>query len=306
MASPPFITKYSLRNTVASTASIEMLLWSAAGLPITEHSDILERSSSMCRNLFARCRSGIIALLSSSWAKREQVIHIHTRRRTHTSAMLRGMSISRLELAPLSLARLHRRISFLSTSMERLASCTKYEVHPGTVALDWCTGSVVVALQFFRVSIDPCADILAMLFRPVADSTKKLRSSNISAAAHLVASVYKHNSAVRGPSSITPRSGGGVDTLEGIVLQFSQASSASHVLLAQLIARVICMNKRIEAGHVSATPTLFQLQQKNNSGGQGRGFHIHDGDEYEYSLDSTQRGQPLHLYSVPSRPPRPL
>ncbi|KAK4071495.1 uncharacterized protein Triagg1_6156 [Trichoderma aggressivum f. europaeum] len=156
----------------------------------------------------------------------------------HKSAMLRGLSISRLGLAPLSLARLHRRISFLSTSMERLA----------------LVRNVVDALQFFRVSNDPCADILAMLFRPVAASTWKLLSSNISAAAHLVVSVYVYEYvfswSVRGPSSITPRSGGGVDTLKGIVLQFSQPSSASHVLLSP-IDRARYLHEQAERGWTS-------------------------------------------------------
>ncbi|PTB52783.1 hypothetical protein M431DRAFT_471971 [Trichoderma harzianum CBS 226.95] len=84
-----------------------------------------------------------------------------------------------------------------------------------------------------------------MLFRPVADSTSKLLSSYISNAAHLVVSV--HDSAVRGPSSITPRSGGGVDTLKGIVLQFSQPSSASHVLLSP-IDRARYLHEQAERG----------------------------------------------------------
>ncbi|KAH0522415.1 hypothetical protein TsFJ059_006260 [Trichoderma semiorbis] len=57
-----------------------------------------------------------------------------------------------------------------------------------------------------------------MLFRPVADSTSKLLSSNISNAAHLVVSVYVYRGQAR--------------------------------LCTQLIARVICMNKRNEAGRL--------------------------------------------------------
>lgn len=45
---------------------------------------------------------------------------------------------------------------------------------------------------------------------------------------------------------------------------------------------------------VTVAPTLFRLQQKNNSDSWGYLFHIHDGHEYEHFLDSTQRQQLLH------------
>lgn len=45
---------------------------------------------------------------------------------------------------------------------------------------------------------------------------------------------------------------------------------------------------------VTVTPTLFQLQQKNNSDSWASLFHILHGHEYERCLDSTQRQQLLH------------
>lgn len=45
---------------------------------------------------------------------------------------------------------------------------------------------------------------------------------------------------------------------------------------------------------VTVAPTLFRLQQKNNSDSWGYLFHIRDGHEYEHCLDSTQRQQLLH------------
>lgn len=111
-------------------------------------------------------------------AARSYQVHAHN---AHTHAYiraktLRGMSISRLVgLAPPSLARLHRRIllSLLSTSMERLALVRASRIE------------VSLPLQFFRSSIDPCAEILDDALSTLAADPPQADvrcSSNISAA----------------------------------------------------------------------------------------------------------------------------